>query len=390
MTHNLVHLILSVVLSKLPLDFSRVESLVEQNLGVAFPTAQIQVRVRGEIVHARAFGYLDPETQTQATNAATRFDLASVSKLFTTAAFMALVEEGHAALDQRVSEIFPEFSGTREIAPYPDPLHPGELIEVAPAVGERANASPVTFRHLLAHNSGLPAWLPLWKMDSREQMRDAVFSTAFAYPTGTRVVYSDLGLILLGWAIEKIAGAPLDAVVRGRVTVPLALPTVSYGPIGCANVAPTEFYTHQRRRMCGEVHDENAWALGGVAGHAGLFATAHDVAAFGEMFWRGGAPLLKQQTVAEMTRMQAQDGAVRRGVGFLLWSPDPNASNYPLSERAYGHLGFTGTSLWIDPARELVCACLTNRVYYGRGGPDYMTPFRRALNRTLVEILDAG
>ncbi len=371
-------------------DFTRVDALVDQNLGTAFPAAQIEILVGGATVFSRACGWLDPETKTRATDPATRFDLASVSKLFTTAAFMTLVEAGRAALDQRVSEIFPEFSGERPIAPYPDPLHPGGWVEVVPANGARADASQITFRHLLAHHSGLPAWLPLWKMDSREQGRDAVFHTAFAYPTGTRVVYSDIGLILLGWAIEKIAGKNLREVVRERVTAPLALDSIQYGALEGDNLAPTEFYAHQGKRMCGEVHDENAWALGGAAGHAGLFANAREVGAFGEMFRRGGALLLKKETVEEMTRLQAQDGAVRRGVGFALWSPDPEASSHPLSERAYGHLGFTGTSLWIDPSRDLVVACLTNRVYYGRTGADVITPFRRELHRAICKVLDAS
>ncbi len=216
---------------------------------------------------SECFGYLDPETQLQTTNRQTRFDLASVSKLFTVAALMTCVEEGRVALDQRVGEFLPEFSGARPIAPYPDPLHPGGFVQVVDADNERVDAGAVTFRHLLAHNSGLPAWLPLWKLPTQDalRVRAATLQTNFAYPTGTRVVYSDIGLIVLGWALEKICAASLRDSVHARVTAPLGLASISFGPIDADNAAPTEFYAHQGRRMCGEVHDENAFALGGDA-----------------------------------------------------------------------------------------------------------------------------
>jgi len=310
---------------------------------------------------------------------------------------MTLVEEGRIGLDQRVCAVLPEFVGARTITPYPDPLKPGAFVEVVPASHTHADAGKVTFRHLLAHNSGLPAWLPLWQIgqsqglplqESHDKMCATALTCAFAYPTGARVVYSDIGLILLGFAMEKITGKPLNEIVRERVTAPPGLSSVCYGPLVCHNVAPTEFYAHQGKRMCGEVHDENAWGLGGVAGHAGVFGTARDVATLGEMFRRSGAPLLHSTTLAEMKRLQAQDGAVRRGLGFALWSPDPAAASNPLSERALGHTGFTGTSLYVDPLRDLVVACLTNRVYYGRDNADALGAFRVALHRTVCQILD--
>jgi hypothetical protein len=146
----------------------------------------------------------------------------------------------------------------RAVTAYPDPLNPGKFIEVVPGNGIRVDAGKVTFRNLLAHNSGSPAWLPLRQVASREKRRDAALNAAFAYPIGTRVVYSDIGLILLGFAMERIGAQSLDQIVRERMTTPLGLTSIGYGPIPCNNVAPTEFYAHQNRRMCGEVHDENA------------------------------------------------------------------------------------------------------------------------------------
>ncbi len=370
--------------------FEHVDAVAGEYLGKTFPAAQIEIVLGGDLVYGKSFGFLDPETLSRTTNHATRFDLASVSKLFTVTAFMALVEEGRVHLDQRVSEILPEFSGARPIAPYPDPLQTGKFIEVVPATGASVNADSITFRNLLVHNSGLPAWLPLWKMHSREEMVQSALHATFSYPTGARIVYSDIGLILVGFAIEKATGQSLADVVQQRVTAPLGLSSIAYGPIGDDNVAPTEFYAHQNRRMCGEVHDENAFGLGGAAGHAGLFGTARDVAMLGEMYRRGGAPLLKGETVAEMTRLQAQDGATRRGIGFVLWSPDPEASGNPFSQKAFGHTGFTGTALWVDPARDLTVASMTNRVYYGRDNAGQIMAFRVALHRAICETVGGG
>lgn len=368
------------------MNFLGIERIVQQHLTATFPAAQIAIRLHGDAVFDHSYGLLDSENQLQVTDQDSRFDLASVSKLFTVAAFMTLVEDGLLGIDQPVREILPEFSGLRAIAPYPDPLHPGELITVAPNDGTRVDASRVTFRSLLAHNSGLPAWLPLWKLDTEAKRRAGALLCEFSYPPESRVIYSDIGLILIGFALEKLDGKSLASLVRERVTAPLGLGSIEYGPIPPANVASTEYYAHQGRRMRGEVHDENAWSLGGAAGHAGLFGNARDLAEFGEALRKNR--LLKSGTIAEMTRLQSQDGAVRRGLGFALWSPDPASASNPLSAASFGHTGFTGTSLFIDPMRELVVACLTNRVYHGRANASAIGAFRVALHRALCETID--
>jgi CubicO group peptidase (beta-lactamase class C family) len=137
----------------------------------------------------------------------------------------------------------------------------------------------------------------------------------------------------------------------------------------------------------GEVHDESAWRLGGAAGHAGMFAHARDVAAFGQSF--PDASLLRRETIAEMTRLQAAFENVRRGLGFALWSPDPEASSNPFSPATYGHTGFTGTCLWMDPTRALVVALLTNDVYGGREGRG-IAELRVKVHRAIVESVDAA
>lgn len=407
---------MTVTISRQPPNFAAVDDILRTAIETVTPAAQLVVRWRGDVVFAEAYGYLDPETRTRPTQPDTRFDMASVTKLFAVTAFMTLVEEGRVALDQPVRTILPDFDGLRPIRPYEDPLAPGGLVTVSEAT-EQVNAGAVTFRHLLSHTSGLPAWRPLHQEADAEAARQLALSTFFSYPTGARVVYSDIGLILLGMAIEALTGHPLDAVIRDRVTAPLGLTHTGYSPVSHqpsaisgqpsavsdqppeaafhpsafilppSNIAPTEFCAWRGRRIVGEVHDENAWRLGGVSGHAGIFSTASEIAAFGQLYLEGGAPLLHSATVAEMTRLQAETGAVRRGLGFVLWSPDPEASSHPFGPRTFGHTGFTGTSLWMDPDRALVVALLTNDVYHGRQGRG-IAPLRVAVHQSIVTAID--
>ena len=388
-------------------DWLAVDTIMRDGVGRIFPAAVLHVRRGGQIVFERAYGWLDPDERARPTRRDTLFDLASLTKLFTATAFMTLADAGTVALDQPVRTVLPEFDGHRPIRPYADPLHPGQEVAVVPPTDETVDAGQVTFRHLLAHTSGLPAWNPLYRLESAKAALQAVLTSPFSYPTGTRVVYSDLGFILLGEAIARLAGQPLDAALDELVLQPLHLHSIHFRPLRPAplrpvplrpaplrpaplppatQIAPTEFCAWRGRRLWGEVHDENAARLGGVAGHAGLFGSAADVATLGQMYLAGGAPLLQAETVAEMTRLQAQDGATRRGLGWALWSPDPQASGHPFSELAYGHTGFTGTSLWIDPAHDLVVALLTNRVYYGRD-PAWIRDFRLRLHKAVVDAL---
>ncbi|MEJ5197848.1 MAG: serine hydrolase domain-containing protein, partial [Anaerolineae bacterium] len=214
-------------------NLSRADAVVREALDRVFPAAQVEVRQSGEVLWSAAYGWLDPETRTRPTTADTLFDLASVTKLFVVTAFMTLVEEGRVGLDQPVAAVLPEFTGERPIRPYDDPLKPGALVavtwtdDVAPQVTS-VDAGRVTFRHLLTHTSGLPAWRPLYREGSAEAARRAALSTYFSYPTGARVVYSDIGLILLGMALERLTGQPLDTVVAQRVTGPLGLRATRY------------------------------------------------------------------------------------------------------------------------------------------------------------------
>lgn len=368
---------------------SAVDNLIIRYIGKLFPAAQIEIRLHNTIVYSRAFGFLDPDTQIYPTSLETRFDVASVTKLFTTAAFIRFVANKRVSLDQPVCHILPEFSGPRPIISNVADLDPSKLSLSVSNESNSLDAKRVTFRELLAHNSGLPKGLHLWMLSSQDEMKAMALNTPFAYHSGTQVLYCDIGYILLGFALERIAHNRLEKIIYEQVIKPLNLVSVEYGPLSCENVAPTEFDTGKGKRICGEVHDENARGLGGIAGNAGLFATAKDIARFGQVFLNHGESILSRDIVNEMTRIQAEDGVVRRGLGFELWSPDPQKSSYPLSQESFGHYGFTGASLWMDPARELVVACFTNRVYYGRSNLEEMRMFRRELHRVICTAIDS-
>ena len=370
--------------------FAPVDAILSGAAGRVAPAIQLTIHHKGEKVFSQAYGWLDPGTRVEPVNQETLFDLASLTKLFTTTVFMILVEAGQVRLDQPVGEVLPGFNGLRPIRPYEDPLDWSKTVDETNGARGMVDSSKVTFRNLLAHNSGLPAWRPFEEMADAAAARQMALETFFAYPTGARVIYSDVGLILLGMAVEKLTGQRLDEAVRTRVTGPLGLDSARFLPPqnpAPRNVAPTELCRWRKRRIVGEVHDENAWRLGGIAGHAGLFANADDLARFGQMYLDGGRPLLAPETVAEMRRLQSQEGNTRRGVGFQLWSPDLEASSHPFSPETFGHTGFTGTCLWMDPRRELVVALLTNEVYNGRADRG-IGPLRIAAHEAIVKVID--
>lgn len=372
------------------LTSEKLNPILQEATETVAPAIQLVVRRGGEVIADEARGWLDPETRQQPVTQTSVFDMASVTKLFVVTAFMTLVEAGRLAVDQPVGTVLSELNGRRPIEPYEDPL--GGPGWVTLADGGEVDVGAITFRHLLTHTSGLPAWRPLFRQPSVEAAREMALTTFFAYPTGSRVVYSDIGLILLGMAVEQTSGRQLDAAVRDLVTDPLGLQHTGYVRLDTpaphpAEAAPTEFCRWRQRRIVGVVHDENAYRLNGVAGHAGIFSTAQDIAAFGQAMLDGGGDLLAPATVREMRRLQTAGLETPRGLGFALWSADPEASSHPFSPQVFGHTGFTGTSLWMDPKRDLVVALLTNEVYNGRQDRK-IAALRVAVHRTVVAEVD--
>ena len=309
---------------------------------------------------------------------ATLFDLASLTKVVaTTTMAMTLYERGLLELEAPVIGVVPEFMA--DTCEEPD-----------------SRRRDVTFRMLLAHSSGLPAYEKLFlKAHSRDELMRAAFTTSLSADPGTRAQYSDIGFIVLGAALERLAGESLDLFCQREVFGPLAMvhttfnpPTDARGQIPptaneqetqdeeCGAGAPAREISvapppvsaqsaraaFRQRIIQGEVQDENASALGGVAGHAGLFSTAEDLALFAHVLLQGGRPVLRPETVALFTRRESTPPATSRTLGWDTPSP-PSQSGKHFGPRSFGHLGYTGTSLWIDPDRQLSITLLTNRTW---------------------------
>ncbi len=374
------------------------DPLLDAGLDRVYTAAVVEVRHRGRPVYQRAVGHPDPEAAPERpATLATLFDLASLTKPLVATAFLRLVAETPGlTLATPVAAVLPEFRGPRPVREISSLVVPPPPTR-APHEG-MAHAEEVTFGQVLSHAAGLAAWLPLYTWP-RDDVRLRVMRAAFAYKPGRHVRYSDLGFILLGWAIEALTGQPLDRALQALVLTPLGLTATGYrrrghaAPLAAGEVAATELCPWRGRRLRGEVHDENAWHLDGVAGHAGVFSTASDVAAFGQAWLdalRGQGPLaarLGPELARQAVRLQAQAGPVRRGLGWALWSPAPRSVSNPLGPRAFGHTGFTGTSLFVDPDCDLVIAALTNRVYFGRRETaTAITDWRLALHREAKQL----
>jgi len=312
----------------------------------AFPGAVLAVGRHGRLALLAAVGRYGTD-DARPVDPGTLYDLASLTKVVgLTTACMQLVDEGRLALDAPVQRYLPEFHGG-------------------------ADKERVTVRHLLTHSSGLPAWRPLYReAGSRSAALALVDTTPLATAPGERFVYSDLGAIVLTQVVERISGEPLDRLLARHVFGPLGMAATRYRPPTAwrNRIAPTETDTAFRHRaLRGEVHDENAGRLGGVSGHAGLFSNALDLSRFAAVLLAGGAwdslQLIRAETVAEFTRRQEVPPGSSRALGW----DTPADSGYTsagakLSRRAFGHTGFTGTSLWMDPDRDLFIILLTNRV----------------------------
>ena len=284
------------------------------------------------------------------------FDLASLTKLATTALCLALVRDRSIELEMPLREIVPDFRGGPK--------------------------DEVTIAHVLTHTGGLLWWKPLYEeSNTREEAVWLAAQAPLAQDVGT-FTYSDLGYVMLTSGLERAGGAPFAELVRERVLGAVEARTCDFGPRSAADCAATEVDSKGRgRRLRGEVHDENAAGMGGVAGHAGLFGTAADVAALARVF-RDGA-VIGNELAALARQEHARGENVRRGLGLALRAPEGAMCGRYFSEDAWGHSGFTGTSLWVDPKADLTVVILTNRVYFGRENNDDLYRFRIAVHEAL-------
>ena len=323
---------------------SAIDRVVQRGVDAGgYPGAAVVVGRKGYSVLSRGFGALDWTGRARVTSRESIYDLASLTKVVaTTTAIMVLYDAGTVDIDAPVSRYLPEFSG-----------------------GLR---DQVTVRHLLTHRAGLPAGRELWRIaKTPAEARAAVLASPIQCTPGSCYEYSDLGADLLGFVAEAASGQTLDAFLERSVFAKLGMTDTHFRPdaMSSVRIAPTEIAPPRGYPLRGEVHDENAYALGGVAGHAGLFSTADDLSVFAQMMLDGGVyngvRIVSDSAVALFTKRAAG----HRALGWDTCDGGAGCGQY-MSERAFGHTGFTGTSLWIDPDRQMFVILLTNRVHAAR------------------------
>lgn len=374
------------------MDFSTVDEAVtgavEQGV---FPGAVVLVTREGTVLYHRALGWRSLEPERTPLNEETIFDVASLTKpLATTLAFMLLVKEKRVRIDDRVTRFFPNFGVYGKM--------------------------PITCRHLLSHSSGLPAWRPYHQEITKHEAKGHKIgflgtrtAREFVYTElqrekldaqpGQRAIYSDLGFMLLGAVVEKISNVSLDQYCQEKIFRPLKLQSTGFLDLEMMRrrklqpiperFAPTERCPWRKRILCGEVHDDNAYAMGGVAGHAGLFSTAGDLNRLVSCLlacYRGESSFLPSALVREFW---THDDSVPGSTWALGWdapSAQGSSAGELFSRHAVGHLGFTGTSLWIDLDRRLSVIMLSNRVHPRRDN-EKIKAFRPLLHDTIMRVV---
>ncbi len=337
--------------------FGRAEAVLHDGCGTAFTAAVARIEHRGRLVFERAYGRTRLDGEGRDVYADTRFDLASITKLFVATLALEAVSRQALALDQSLVPILPEWAGE-----------------------ERSSITP---RMLLAHNSGMNSGADYRLILGQDVLRYTLERPLVERP-GARVIYSDLGFIALGAIVERIAGRSLAAVMRTRFNSP----TLGFRPRASQRgEIPATEDDGWRGRVQGFVHDEKAFLMGGVAGHAGLFGTAADVAALIEAYLgvcSGRDSVLPAEIVREAIREQAYDPVLRRGLGWALKTSDENSAGRLMNSSSFGHTGFVGTSVWADPSRDVQGVLLTNSVYFGRNDA---RDLRAAFYEAMIEDL---
>jgi CubicO group peptidase (beta-lactamase class C family) len=322
--------------------FARAAEVVQRGVDErAFPAAVVEVGTAGGVLWSQAFGRLDADAESAPTQQNTIFDLASLTKVIaTTSLVMRLVERGALALDDPIRKWIREWRGN--------------------------DREDVTVRALLTHSSGLSAWLPFFRdYTGRQEFQHAIASLPLEYRPDTQSIYSDLGFILLGFIVEDAGGRPFASQAAEVLASVTSAPLMFNPPAALrSSIAPTENDAWRGRRLVGEVHDENCWALGGAAGHAGLFGSAAGVGDFARVVLGALAGRDARLSTTEIVRTFVARYSAATGSRALGWDTmlPTSSCGTKISPAAFGHTGFTGTSLWIDPERDLYVVFLTNRV----------------------------
>jgi CubicO group peptidase (beta-lactamase class C family) len=351
--------------------FARAFDLIQRAIADhVFPGAALSVVSRGELLAWQAFGCFTYDPDAPEVQRETLWDLASLTKPIATVSMaMLLFERGRLSLDALPADLLPQFADAGDAA-------------------QRVWRKSVTVAMLLAHSSGLPAHRKLYlEASGRQAIQAAARFIPLEATPGTRTEYSDIGFILLGELLERISGESIDSFCRREIFTPLSL-NMSYTPhpsIRSAIPPTVNDRTYRHRIIQGEVNDENASAMGGIAPHAGLFSDVLSVARFAECILRGGSPLFRRETLERFTTLRGAPAGTSRTLGWDTPSP-PSQSGTLFSARSFGHLGYTGTSLWCDPERQLSVSLLTNRTW-----PDCanqaIKQFRPTLHDAIVRAL---
>lgn len=322
----------------------------------------MRVEHRGRLRHERAFGRTRDDGPALPCYVDTRFDLASITKIFVTTVVLAAVARGELALDAPLTPLVPEWEGT--------------------------DHATVTLRRILAHDAGFKSGAD-YRVLLGHDVETFALIDALAEPPRTRVIYSDIGFIALGTILARQQRRSLASVVGDELRW-WGMTETAYLPAGRDRTAiPATETDAWRGSVQADVHDEKAYLMGGVAGHAGLFGTARDTARLGELYLaalRGRPTPLDAALVRESVREQAWDPVLRRGLGWALKTTGDNSCGPLMSDETFGHTGFTGTSIWIDPVRDLNVVLLTNNVHHGRTD---LRNVRAAVADAAVRAVDA-
>lgn len=350
-------------------DFAKVDELINTAVKEkVFPGAVLLVWKDGNVLYEKPYGLFTYEVNSQKVTTETIFDLASLTKVIsTTTAAMICIDRNLFSLDDKVINFIPEFG-----------------------VNNKEN---ITIRNLLVHNSGLAAWKKFYGRGLDENgVLEEIFNSELEYKTGTKMVYSDLGIITLGKIIEKVSGLSLDEFSKKEIFEPLKMNSTFFNPVDSLKnfCAPTELDNYWRNKLLrGEVHDETAALLGGVAGHAGLFSTANDLSKFMEMMINKGIynnqRIIKQETVDIFTQKKSDQSS--RGLGWDTKSEKGSSAGDLFSMISFGHTGYTGTSIWADRSRNLFVVFLTNRVYPSRENTKIIS-FRPRLHDAVIKSIE--
>jgi len=352
-------------------DFLEVEKVITDAISDStFPGAVILIWKEGKTIFEKSFGHFTYEQNSTQVKLNTIYDLASLTKvLATTTGAMVCVDKKLFSLNDKVSRYIPTFAlnGKEEI----------------------------TIKNLLLHNSGLAAWKKYYEKNlSKEEILNDIYKSQPEFEPGTKTLYSDLGMIVLGKVIEEVSNKSFDEFCNEEIFIPLKMNDTFFNPPDSLKdrIPPTENDNYWRMKLIkGEVHDENSSLLGGLAGHAGLFSNACDIARLLEMIMNKGKvdnnQLIKKETLALFTTKKKSGN--ERLLGWDSKSEKGSSAGNKFSPESFGHTGFTGTSIWIDPVRNLFVVFLTNRVYPSRENKKILQ-VRPKLHDTVIDTIEKG